>query len=256
MIIATYNINSINRRLPLLLQWLEQRKPDIVCLQELKVNQSSFPEEPLKAAGYNAIWKGQQTWNGVAILARNREIQELRTTLPGEEDDSQSRYIEAIIDQMIIGCIYLPNGNPYPGPKFDYKRRWFERLRKHACFLYEYDVPVILAGDFNVMPTELDVYKPQKYINNALYRPESREAFEEILKQGWTDAVRKLHPSTPKYSFWDYMRNAFARDAGLRLDFFLLSPHIAQRLKKSGVDREIRAAEGSSDHAPVWIEIK
>lgn len=256
MIIATYNINSINRRLPLLLQWLEQRKPDIVCLQELKANQSSFPEAPLKAAGYNAIWHGQQTWNGVAILARNRDIQELRRSLPGDDTDTHSRYIEAIIDKMIIGCIYLPNGNPYPGPKFDYKLQWFERLRKHASFLYEYDVPVILAGDFNVMPAELDVYKPQKYINNALYRPESREAFEAILKQGWTDAVRKLHPATPEYSFWDYMRNAFARDAGLRLDFFLLSPHITQRLKKSGVDREIRAAEGSSDHAPVWIEIK
>lgn len=256
MIIATYNINNINKRLPLLLNWLAQRKPDIVCLQELKAAQFAFPEEELKAAGYNAIWNGQKSWNGVAILARNMEIQELRRTLPGDEKDTHSRYIEAIINKIVIGCIYLPNGNPWPGPKFDYKLKWFERLRQHAAYLYQYDVPVILAGDFNVMPTELDVYEPKKYIDNALYRPETKAAFQKILQQGWTDAVRTLHPKTPEYTFWSYLRNAFERDAGLRLDFFLLSPHITPRLKKCGVDREVRAAENTSDHAPVWIKIK
>lgn len=256
MIIASYNINNINKRLPLLLQWLKKRKPDIVCLQELKAAQFAFPEEELKAAGYNSIWNGQKSWNGVAILAKNLEIQELRRALPGDDNDNHSRYIEAIIGQMVIGCVYLPNGNPWPGPKFDYKLKWFERLRKHSLYLYKNDVPVILAGDFNVIPTELDTYKPEKYIDNALYRPETRTAFSKILKQGWTDAIRKLHPATPEYTFWNYLRDAYSRDAGLRLDFFLLSPHITERLKKSGVDRDVRGSMNSSDHAPVWIEIK
>jgi bifunctional non-homologous end joining protein LigD len=255
MKIATYNINGINGRLEILLRWLSEADPDIVCLQELKSENHKFPERALKEAGYNAIWHGQKSWNGVAILAKT-EIKELRNDLPGEDDEfTHSRYIEAFINGMVIGCIYLPNGNPWPGLKFDYKLRWFERLAEHAKDLVNRDLPVILIGDYNVMPTELDTYKPEKYVNNALFRPETREAYKSLVDQGWTDAIRTLYPNERIYTFWDYLRDAYGRNAGLRLDHFLLNKTIAGRLASAHVDKQVRGWKGSSDHAPVWIEL-
>ncbi len=256
MKIATYNVNGINGRLPVLLRWLEEALPDIVCLQELKAPDEKFPEQALKDAGYHAIWNGQKSWNGVAILARNKNLQLIGKGLPGEEKDVQSRYIEAAVDGIIICCLYMPNGNPYPGPKFDYKLRWFERLAKHAQELMDTGLPVILAGDFNVMPTELDVYKPERWLNDALFRTEVRVAYQNLLNQGWTDAIRKLYPEDVIYTFWDYFRNAYQRNAGLRIDHFLLSPKIKGKLINAGVDTGVRGWEKSSDHAPVWIELK
>jgi len=255
MKIATYNVNGVNGRLPVLLRWLEQTAPDIVCLQELKAPQEKFPEQAIKDAGYNAIWHGQKSWNGVAILAKS-EIKETRRGLAGDSDDIQSRYIEAFIDGIVVGCLYLPNGNPAPGPKLEYKLAWFERLAAHAADLLKYDLPTVLVGDYNVMPTELDVYKPERWVDDALFRPEVRQAFHSLVGQGWTDALRKLHPDEKIYTFWDYFRNAYGRDAGLRIDHFLLSPHLDSRLLAAGVDRNVRGWEKSSDHAPVWIEIK
>lgn len=254
MKIATYNVNGVNGRLPVLLRWLDEAKPDIVCLQELKAPQEKFPLEAITEAGYNAIWHGQKSWNGVAILSK-KPITERRRGLDGDNEDVQSRYLEAKIDDLIIGCIYLPNGNPYPGPKFDYKLRWFERLQAHAEMLITLDKPVLLIGDFNVMPTEKDVYKPEKWENDALFRVEVREAFFELLSQGWTDAVRALHPDEVIYTFWDYFRNAYERNAGLRIDHFLLSPELKDKLKKAEVDKHVRGWEKSSDHAPVWVEL-
>jgi exodeoxyribonuclease III len=255
MKIATYNINGINGRLQNLLRWLKEADPDIVCLQELKAENHKFPEQVLEDAGYNAIWQGQKSWNGVAILAKT-EIKELRTDLPGEDAEyTHSRYIEAFVNGIVIGCIYLPNGNPFPGPKFDYKLRWFRRLTEHAADLVNGDLPVILIGDYNVMPTDLDTYKPEKYINNALFRPETKAAYKGLVDQGWTDAVRHLHPNERIYTFWDYLRKAYERDAGLRLDHFLLNKNVAPRLKLAQVDKDVRGWEGSSDHAPVWIEL-
>jgi exodeoxyribonuclease-3 len=256
MKIATYNINGVNGRLPVLLRWLNEAAPDVVCLQELKAPNDKFPEQALLDAGYNAIWHGQKSWNGVAILSRYGEIKETRRGLDGEPEDLHSRYIEAFINGVIIGCIYLPNGNPYPGPKFDYKLRWFERLTTHAKKLLKLNHPVILIGDYNVMPTELDVYKPEKYIDNGLFRIEIRSAFKKLVDQGWTDALRTLYPNERIYTFWDYLRNAYSRDAGLRLDHFLLSPQVKDLLLNAHVDRHVRGWEKSSDHAPVWIEIK
>lgn len=256
MKIATYNVNGINGRLPVLLRWLEEAQPDIVCLQELKAPEEKFPLQAISDAGYNAIWHGQKSWNGVAILAKGMEIKELRRVLPGDEEDVHSRYIEAIIGNMVIACLYLPNGNPYPGPKFDYKLAWFKRLRAHAKKLLKHDVPSMLIGDFNVMPTELDVYKPERWINDALFRKEIRKEFTTLEGQGWTDAIRKLYPNETIYTFWDYFRNAYGRNAGLRIDHFLLSKHFDNRLKKAQVDRHVRGWEKTSDHAPVWIEIK
>lgn len=256
MRIATYNVNGVNGRLPVLLRWLEETKPDIVCLQELKAPQEKFPLSAIEDAGYNAIWHGQKSWNGVAILAKGLEITEIRRALPGDAEDAHSRYIEAEINNMLVGCLYLPNGNPAPGPKFDYKLQWFERLAKHAAELYASGKPVVLTGDYNVMPTELDVYKPERWVDDALFRPETRAAFQKILAQGWTDAIRKLYPDEKIYTFWDYFRNAYGRDAGLRIDHFLLSPSVDKRLKAAGVDREVRGWEKTSDHAPVWIELK
>ncbi|HKG07510.1 MAG TPA: exodeoxyribonuclease III [Pedobacter sp.] len=255
MKIATYNVNGVNGRLPVLLRWLDETKPDVVCLQELKAPQEKFPEQAIKDAGYNAIWHGQKSWNGVAILARNTDIKETRRGLPGDPEDLHSRYIEAFINGVVIGCLYLPNGNPAPGPKFDYKLNWFERFAQHAEELLTYDVPVILAGDYNVMPTELDVYKPERWQDDALFRPETRNAFKKIIDQGWTDAIRKLYPNEKIYTFWDYFRNAYGRDAGLRIDHFLLSPNVEGRLTGAGVDRHVRGWEKSSDHGPVWITI-
>lgn len=256
MKIATYNVNGVNGRLPVLLQWLQESKPDIVCLQELKAPQEKFPEKAIQDAGYSAIWHGQKSWNGVAILSRVGEPKELRRVLPGDPEDSHSRYIEAEVNNIIIGCLYLPNGNPYPGPKFDYKLAWFKRLTAHAKKLLQEDVPVVLTGDYNVMPTELDVYKPEKWVNDALFRIEIRTAFKELVAQGWTDAIRKLYPDEKIYTFWDYFRNAYGRDAGLRIDHFLLSPKISNKLTAAGVDRYVRGWEKTSDHAPVWIELK
>jgi bifunctional non-homologous end joining protein LigD len=255
MKIATYNINGIKGRLEILLRWLSEADPDIVCLQELKSENHKFPERALKEAGYNAIWHGQKSWNGVAILAKT-EIKALRNDLPGKDDEfTHGRYIEAFINGMVIGCIYLPNGNPWPGPKFDYKLRWFQRLAAHAKDLVNRDLPVILIGDYNVMPTELDTYKPEKYLKNALFRPESREAYKDLVDQGWTDAIRSLYPNERIYTFWDYLRDAYGRNAGLRLDHFLLNKTIAGRLASAQVDKQVRGWKGSSDHAPVWIEL-
>jgi exodeoxyribonuclease-3 len=255
MKIATYNVNGVNGRLPVLLRWLEETKPDVVCLQELKAPQEKFPEQAIKDAGYNAVWQGQKSWNGVAILARGTEIKELRRGLPNNEDDEQSRYIEAVVNDVVIGCLYLPNGNPAPGPKFDYKMRWFEHLQAHAAKLLSTGLPVVLTGDYNVMPTELDVYKPERWVDDALFRPEVRLAFKTLVDQGWTDAIRKLYPEDKIYTFWDYFRNAYGRDAGLRIDHFLLSPQLSSRLLAAGVDKMVRGWEKTSDHGPVWIEL-
>jgi exodeoxyribonuclease III len=255
MKIATFNVNGINGRLPVLLRWLAEAKPDVVCLQELKAPSEKFPEPAIREAGYRAVWQGQKSWNGVAILARGRAPTETRRGLPGDLDDAHSRYIEAAVDGVLIGCLYLPNGNPAPGPKFDYKLRWFERLARHARELLTAGMPVVLAGDFNVMPTDLDVYKPERWVDDALFRPEVREAFHRLLGQGWTDALRALHPGERIYTFWDYLRNARARNAGLRIDHLLLSPSVAERLVAADVDREVRGWEKASDHAPTWIEL-
>lgn len=255
MKIATYNVNGVNGRLPVLLRWLQQSKPDIVCLQELKAPQEKFPEAAINEIGYNAIWHGQKSWNGVAMLSKNELPVEIRRVLPGDVDDDQSRYIEATIHGLIIGCIYLPNGNPTPGPKFDYKLDWFKRLTLHAGELIKGETPVILTGDYNVIPTPLDVYKPERWVNDALFLPEVRLAFENLVAQGWTDALRAIFPTETIYTFYDYFRNAFGRNAGLRIDHFLLSPNLKNRLLAAGVDKYVRGWEKSSDHAPVWIEL-
>lgn len=256
MKIATYNINGINGHLAVLLRWLDETKPDVVCLQELKAPQEKFPGQVIAEAGYTSIWHGQKSWNGVAILSRSSDIREIRRALPGDPEDVHSRYIEAMIDNILIACLYLPNGNPAPGPKFDYKLKWLERLTLHAAELYTSGLPAVITGDFNVIPTEQDVYKPERWINDALFRPETRAAFKKLMDQGWTDALRKLYPDQTIYTFWDYFRNAYGRDAGLRIDHFLLSPQLDQRLLSAGVDRHVRGWEKTSDHGPVWIELK
>jgi exodeoxyribonuclease-3 len=256
MRIATYNVNGVNGRLPVLLRWLEETAPDVVCLQELKAPQEKFPEAAISDAGYGAIWHGQKSWNGVAILARGGDPVETRRGLPGDPDDVQSRYIEAAVRGILVCGLYLPNGNPKPGPKFDYKMAWMERLIAHAAELVATDAPVVLAGDFNVMPTEVDVYKPERWLDDALFAPEARDAFFRLLDQGWTDALRTLHPDETIYTFWDYFRNAYARNAGLRIDHFLLNAPAAKRLRAAEVDRHVRGWEKTSDHAPVWIELE
>jgi len=255
MKIATYNVNGVNGRLPVLLRWLEETTPDVVCLQELKAPQEKFPIKDIEAAGYTAIWHGQKSWNGVAILSKSGNIEETVRGLPGDPDDEHSRYIEANVDGITVGCLYMPNGNPAPGPKFDYKLRWFERFIHHASELIASEIPVILTGDYNVMPTEIDVYKPERWVDDALFRPEVREAFKDLLSQGWTDAIRKLYPNEVIYTFFDYFRNAYGRNAGLRIDHFLLSPAIENNLKAAGTDHHVRGWEKSSDHVPVWIEL-
>jgi len=256
MRIATYNVNGVNSRLPVLLRWLEETKPDIACLQELKAPQEKFPLEAIQNAGYEAIWHGQKSWNGVAILSKVGPIVEKRRVLPGDPEDVHSRYIEAEVNGILVGCLYLPNGNPAPGPKFDYKLSWFQRFTTHAASLFKMDMPVVLTGDYNVMPTDIDVYKPERWVNDALFRPETRAAFQGLLSQGWTDALRKLHPDEKIYTFWDYFRDAYGRDAGLRIDHFLLNKQMDKRLIAAGVDRNVRGWEKSSDHGPVWIEVK
>jgi exodeoxyribonuclease III len=255
MKLATYNVNGVNGRLPVLLRWLVQSQPDVVCLQELKTSQEKFPADAIKQAGYGAIWHGQKSWNGVAILARNRELEETRRGLPGDPDDTHSRYIETRLDGILIGCLYLPNGNPAPGPKFDYKLRWFERLTQYAKGLVKVRGPAILAGDYNVIPTDLDAYKPERWVDDALFFPESRAAYKKLLAQGWTDAIRELYPEEQVFTFWDYFRNAFARNAGIRIDHFLLNAPAAKMLSSAGVEREVRGWEKTSDHAPTWITL-
>lgn len=255
MRIATYNVNGINGRLPVLLRWLAETAPDIVCLQELKAPDAKFPETAIRSAGYGAIWHGQARWNGVAILARGADPVETRRGLPGEDADGQSRYIEAAVNGVLVAGLYLPNGNPRPGPKFDYKLRWFDRLIAHAATLFATPAPVVLAGDFNVMPTARDVYKPERWADDALFAPEVRAAFARLIAQGWTDALRARHPEETIYTFWDYFRNAYARDAGLRIDHLLLNRPAAARLDAAEVDRHVRGWEKSSDHVPVWISL-
>nr|WP_202600553.1 exodeoxyribonuclease III [Sphingobium yanoikuyae] len=253
--IATYNVNGVNGRLPVLLRWLAEAAPDIVVLQELKAPREKFPQIAFRDLGYQAIWHGQKSWNGVAILARVGEIHETRRGLPNDPDSSQSRYIEAAVNGVLVAGLYLPNGNPRPGPKFDYKLRWFDRLIDHAAELMESGVPVILLGDFNVMPTDRDVYKPERWLDDALFAPEVRAAFFRLLDQGWTDALRTIHPDKTIYTFWDYFRNAYGRNAGLRIDHMLLSPLLRDRLIDAQVDVYVRGWEKSSDHAPVWVEL-
>lgn len=256
MKIATYNVNGINGRLPVLLKWLSQAKPDIVCLQELKAPQEKFPIAEINAAGYQAIWKGQKSWNGVAILSKDHEITEVQNSLPGNKDDVQSRYIEAIINKMVICCLYLPNGNPYPGEKFEYKLEWIKRLKKRANELIKMELPAILIGDFNIIPAEMDVYKPEKWIDDALFRKEVRKSFADLQKKGWIDSLRILNPGKQVFTFWDYMYHSYDRNAGMRLDHILISPYLASSLENCGVDSSVRGWEKSSDHAPVWITLK
>jgi exodeoxyribonuclease-3 len=256
MKVATFNINNVNRRLPNLLRWLQQAKPDIVALQELKSTDDDFPASAVEKAGYGAVWRGQKSWNGVAILARNANPVLIRTGLPGDTGDREARYIEAAIRGIIVTSIYLPNGNPQPGPKFDYKLEWFRRLKSHAAKFIKQDIPVVLAGDYNVAPTGLDIYPTNSWDRDALIQPKSRAAFKSLVAQGWTDAIRSLHPTKPMFTFWDYKRNRWPRDAGLRLDHLLVSPALAPRLTKAGVDRTARGEEGASDHAPAWVVIK
>lgn len=255
MKIATFNVNNINRRLPNLLAWLQASEPDVVCLQELKAADAAFPAAALKGAGYGAVWQGQKTWNGVAILARGSDPVLTRRMLPGDPADEQSRYIEAAVQGVIIGCLYLPNGNPQPGPKFAYKLAWFERLIAHAAGLQASGLPVVLAGDYNVVPTEADIYPSKSWAKNALVQPQSRAAFRRLVDQGWTDALLAGCPDQPIYTFWDYMRESWPRNAGMRLDHILLSSALAGRLVDAGVDRAIRGEPNASDHAPAWVSL-
>jgi len=255
MKLVTYNINGIGARLGNLLRWLEAAKPEVVCLQELKAPQENFPELAIRQAGYGVVWLGQKSWNGVAMLARESDPVEIRRALPGDAEDAQSRYLECKVYDLVVGCLYLPNGNPAPGPKFDYKLRWLERLIEHAAELVGSGTPVILAGDYNVIPTERDVYKPERWLKDALFRVEVREAFSRLIAQGWTDAIRAQHPDATIYTFWDFFRNAYERDAGLRIDHLLLNPAAGGRLVDAGVDRAVRGWDKPSDHAPTWVEL-
>lgn len=255
MKVATFNINDINKRFQNLSAWLSKAEPDVVCLQELKAEHDAFPAEKLRALGYEAVWRGERSWNGVAILARDCVPVLTRSTLPGGPNDHQERYIEAAVNGVLITSIYLPNGNPQPGPKFDYKLAWFERLITHAAELMKAGVPVILAGDYNVVPTPQDIYPTRSLDNNALIQPESRQAFARLLSQGWTDALRRLQPSGPLWTFWDYKFERWQKDKGMRLDHFLLSPKISKRLVAGGVDRWVRGEVNASDHAPAWIKL-
>ncbi len=255
MTVATFNINNINKRLPNLLQWLEQEKPDVACLQELKAEQRSFPAASLREVGYEAVWVGERSWNGVAILARGQPPVLTRSQLPGDEHDHQARYIEAAVRGVLIGCLYLPNGNPQPGPKFRYKLAWFERLIAHAERLIDAGVPVVLAGDYNVVPTPDDIYPTRSLDKNALIQPASREAFQRLLAQNWTDSLRHLQPSGPLWTFWDYKFGRWPADKGMRLDHLLLSPQLAPSLLAAGVHRWVRGKENASDHAPAWISL-
>ncbi|MBZ9799444.1 exodeoxyribonuclease III [Mesorhizobium sp. ES1-4] len=256
MRIATFNVNGVNGRLPVLLRWLAESACEIVCLQELKTSDEKFPAEAIRAAGYGAIWHGQKSYNGVAILARGSQPVERRKGLPGDPDDTHSRYIEAEVNGLIIGCLYLPNGNPAPGPKFDYKLRWFERLIAHGNLLLKERAPTILCGDYNVVPTPIDAVVPGRWLGDAVYFPESREAYAAMLEDGWADAIRHLHPEKGIYTYWNFSyRGGYDRSSGLRMDHLLLSPSLAGQLRNAGVDAETRSWEKPSDHAPAWIEV-
>ncbi len=254
--IATFNVNGVTRRLQNLLAWLRRESPDVACLQELKAADEGFPEEAIRAAGYRAIWQGERSWNGVAILSKDHGLVERRRGLPAPRGDLQSRYLEAEVGGIVVASLYLPNGNPQPGPKFDYKLAWFERLIRHAQELLDSGRPVVLAGDFNVVPTDFDIYNPKSWRRDALLQPESREAWARLLAPGWTDALREAYPDERIYTFWDYFRNHWQRDAGLRIDHRLLAPALAPRLTAAGVDRWVRGEPKPSDHAPAWIEVK
>jgi exodeoxyribonuclease-3 len=254
--IASYNINGINTRLPVLTRWLEEFAPDIVGLQELKCTDEAFPSEAIQALGYEAIWHGQKSWNGVAILSRVGAPVETRRGLPQDPDPSQSRYLEAAVCGILVGNLYAPNGNPWPGPKFDYKLKWMDRLHGHAEDLLDSGAPALLVGDYNIIPTDQDVYKPERWARDALASPEAKARYADLVGQGWTDAVRHLHPDARIYSFWHYWRNSFERDAGIRIDHALLSPNLAKSLNAAGVDRTPRGWEKTSDHAPAWVELE
>jgi exodeoxyribonuclease-3 len=255
MRLATFNVNGIRTRLPNLLAWLKKESPDVVCLQELKALDGAFPEAELSDAGYGALWKGQRAWNGVAILAKHSDPLLIRNVLPGDGSDDQSRYLEAAVDGVVVACLYLPNGNPQPGPKFDYKLAWFERLQAHALTLFGSGHPVAMAGDFNVVPTDIDIYNPKSWLKDALLQPESRAAYATLLAQGWTDSLRRLHPGERVYTFWDYFRQHWSKNSGLRIDHILLNNTLAPRLKAAGVDSWVRGEEHASDHAPVWVDL-
>jgi exodeoxyribonuclease III len=255
MRIATFNINGVNKRLPNLLEWLAETQPDIVCLQELKAVDAAFPETAIAEAGYGAAWSGEASWNGVAILARDAQPIVTQRGLDGDANDHQNRYIEAAVAGVLIASLYLPNGNPQPGPKFAYKLAWFERLLARAAALSAAGVPAVLAGDYNVVPTDADIYSTRSWKKNALLQPAPRAAFARLQAEGWTDALRVLYPTEPVFTFWDYFRDHWARDAGLRLDHLMLSPSVAERLVDAGVDRSVRGRPGASDHAPTWIEL-
>ncbi|MCC2655661.1 MAG: xth [Panacagrimonas sp.] len=254
--IATFNLNGVRSRLGHLLAWLKRERPDIACLQELKAPDASFPVDAIRDAGYGAVWQGQTSWNGVAILARGAEPVEICRGLPGAAQDKQSRYLEAAAHGVIVGCVYLPNGNPQPGPKFDYKLAWFDRLEAHLRPRLDADAPVIIAGDFNVVPTDEDIYDPKNWRRDALLQPQSRERWRRLLDQGWLDALQARHPGERIYTFWDYFRQHWQRDAGLRIDHLLLNRHAAPMLRDAGVDRWVRGLPQASDHAPVWIELQ
>jgi exodeoxyribonuclease III len=256
MKLATFNINGVNKRLENLLAWLREAEPDVVCLQELKATDAQFPREAIEAAGYGAIWRGQPAWNGVAILARDGEPVLTRVELPGDPSDTQSRYIEAAVNGILVASLYAPNGNPQPGPKFDYKLAWHERFARHAAELFAANLPVVLAGDYNIVPESRDIYPTRSYDDNALVQPKSRAAFRDLLDQGWLDALRKLNPEDELFTFWDYRRKRWQRDAGLRLDHILLSRKLTRRLTGAGIDRDVRGRENASDHAPVWITLR
>jgi exodeoxyribonuclease-3 len=256
MRIATYNVNGVNGRLSVLLRWLKEEQPDIACLQELRAPQERFPLAEIAKLGYQAVWHGQKSWNGVAILSRIGAPEETRRGLPGDPEDLHSRYIEAQVGDIMVGCIYLPNGNPAPGPKFDYKLAWFKRLNAYARTLLKSGKPVVLCGDYNAVPTDLDAYKPERWIGDAVFFPETKDLYRRLIAQGWTDALRQMHPDEVIYTYWDYFRNAFGRNAGLRMDHLLLSPSLAPRLVAADVDREVRSWGKTSDHAPTWVELK
>ena len=255
MKIATFNVNGIKTRLAHLLEWLRRERPDVACLQELKALDEGFPEAALREAGYGALWKGQRSWNGVAILARGAEPVEVRRELPGDPRDDQSRYLEAAVEGVVVACLYLPNGNPQPGPKFDYKLAWFERLLRHAATLVDCGHPVVMAGDYNAVPTDFDIYNPKSWRKDALLQPETRACYERLLAQGWTDSIRHLHPDAPIYTFWDYFRQHWEHNSGLRIDHLLLNRQLAPALKAAGVDTWVRGLEKASDHAPTWVEL-
>ncbi|BDU16323.1 exodeoxyribonuclease III [Lysobacter auxotrophicus] len=255
MKIATFNINGVNTRLPALLEWLRREQPDVACLQELKAPEDAFPAQAIAEAGYGAIWHGQKSWNGVAILARDAEPVEIGRGLPGDPEDLQSRYIEAAVGGIVVVCLYLPNGNPQPGPKFDYKLAWMERLHQRAQYWFDSGQPVVMAGDYNVVPTDEDIYNPKSWRKDALLQPESRERYQRLLDQGWTDAVRHVFGEERVYTFWDYFRQHWERNAGLRIDHLLLNAELLPRLRSAGVDRWVRGQVKPSDHAPTWIEL-